>query len=210
MRPNPLLLALATGATLAGSLAGAAEGRTIQKWTDANGVVHYGDAPPPEAVKTDRTLLNEHGVPVGTIPRQLTPEEYEAAQKQREEEARRRAQDSFLLSTYNRVSDIERARDEQLALVDAQIELAKSSLTASDQRIESLKKRMSGFKPYSDNPNARRLPDALAGEVVQALGERRSVRETLARHEARREELRAKFDADIDRYRELTSRPSIR
>lgn len=210
MRPNPLLLALATGATLAGSLAGAAEGRTIQKWTDANGVVHYGDAPPPEAVKTDRTLLNEHGVPVGTIPRQLTPEEYEAAQKQREEEARRRAQDTFLLTTYTRVADIERLRDDQLGIIDAQIELARGSLNASEERLKSLARRMSNFRPYSTAPNARRLPDALVGEVVQALGERRSLQETLARHEQRREETQARFDADIQRYLELTSRPSIR
>jgi len=209
MRQRPLLLALATSAALACALAGAAE-RTIQRWVDANGVVHYGDAPPPEAVKSDRTVLNEHGVAVGQIPRQMTPEEAEAAQKQREEESRRRAQDSFLLTTYTRAADIERTRDEQLGLIDAQIELARSSLAASEHRIETLKKRMANFKPYSNSPNARRVPDTLAGEVVQALGERRSVQETLSRHEARREELRAKFDADIARYRELTSRPSIR
>ena len=209
MRQRPLVLALAASAALACSVAAAAE-RTIQRWVDENGVVHYGDAPPPEAVRTDRTVLNEHGVPVGRIPRQMTPDEAAAAQKQREEEARRKAQDSFLLTTYTRAADIERARAEQLGLIDAQIELARSSIIASDQRIETLKKRMSNFKPYSSNPNARRLPDTLAGEVIQALGERRSVGETLARHEARREELRAKFDADIARYRELTSRPSIR
>lgn len=209
MRQRPVLLALATSATLACALAGAAE-RTIQRWVDANGVVHYGDAPPPEAVKSDRTVLNEHGVAVGQIPRQMTPEEAEAAQKQREEESRRRAQDSFLLTTYTRAADIERTRDEQLGLIDAQIELARSSLAASEQRIETLKKRMANFRPYSNSQNARRVPDTLAGEVVQALGERRSVQETLSRHEARREELRAKFDADIVRYRELTSRPSIR
>lgn len=208
MKHRPLLLALATSMALASVQSAAAE-RTIQRWVDDKGVVHYGDAPPPDAVRIDRTVLNEQGVPVREIPRQLSPEEAAVAQKQREEEARRRAQDSFLLTTYTRVSDIERVRDDQLGLIDAQIELARSSLVASEQRLEALRKRMSGFSPYSEQ-STRRVPDALAGEVVQALGERRSVRETLARHEARREETRAKFDADIIRYRELTSRPSIR
>jgi hypothetical protein len=46
--------------------------------------------------------------------------------------------------------------------------------------------------------------------VVQTLGERRSLQETLARLEKRREETRGKFDADIARYQQLTNRPSIR
>src|SRR5690606_11810480 len=171
MRYRPLLARAASA--LACAPATAAD-RTIQRWVDEKGVVHYGHAPPPEAVKTDRTLLNSQGVPVGQIPRQLTPEEAAAAQKQREEEARRRAQDSFLLTTYTRVSDIERLRDDQLGLIDAQIELAKSSLAASDEKLKALERRMSNFRPYSTTPNARRLPDALVGEVVQALGERRS------------------------------------
>lgn len=208
MTQRPFLLALAISAAI-GATAGAAE-RTIQRWVDSNGVVHYGDSPPPDAVKTDRTLLNEQGVPVRVIPRQMTPDEAEAAQKQREEEARRRAQDSFLLTNFTRVEDIERARDDQLGLIDAQIELARGSLTASEQRIETLARRMANFRPYSDAPNARRVPDTLAGEAVQAMGERRSVRETLSRHEARRAEVSAKYEADIARYRELTSRPSIR
>jgi len=184
--------------------------RTIQRWVDENGVVHYGDAPPPEAVKSGRTVLNEQGVAVREIPRQMTPDEAAEAQKKRDEEARRRAQDSFLLTTYTRAADIERVRDDRLALIDAQIELARSSLAASEQRLESLRKRMGNFRPYSTSTNARRLPDALAGEVVQALGERRSVQATLARHQTRREETSAEFEADIVRYRELTSRPSIR
>src|SRR5690606_12362524 len=206
MRYHPLL-ALAASA-LACAPATAAD-RTIQRWVDEKGVVQCGHAPPPEAVKTDRTLLNSQGGRVGQIPRQLTPEEAAAAQKQREEEARRRAQDSFLLTTYTRVSDIERLRDDQLGLIDAQIELARSSLAASEQRLDALARRMANFRPYSTQ-NTRRVPDTLAGEVVQALGERRALQDTLTRHEARREETQAKFDADIIRYQELTSRPSIR
>lgn len=209
MRPRPVLLAMATSMVLICAMADAAQ-RTIQRWVDENGVVHYGDAPPPEAVKSGRTVLNEQGVAVREIPRQMTPDEAAEAQKKRDEEARRRAQDSFLLTTYTRAADIERVRDDRLALIDAQIELARSSLAASEQRLESLRKRMSNFRPYSNSTNARRLPDALAGEVVQALGERRSVQATLARHQTRREETSAEFDADIVRYRELTSRPSIR
>lgn len=208
MKQRAVLIAVATSLAL-GSLAGAAE-RTIQQWTDENGVVHYGDAPPPDAARRDRTVLNEQGVAVRQIPREMTPEEAAEARRQQEIEARRKAQDSFLLTTYTRVSDIERVRDDRLALIDSQIELARGSVASSEQRLQALSKRMSSFRPYSTAASARRLPDTLAAEAVQALGERRSVLETLARHEQRREETRAEFDADIARYRELTNRPSIR
>jgi hypothetical protein len=213
MKKISIVFALAASLALSGVAAGAGKrsgGKQIQKWVDKDGVVHYGDAPPPEAIQNGRTVLNAQGVVVRQIPAQMTPEEAAAARKQQEEEARRRSQDSFLLTTYTRVGDIERVRDEQIALIDSQIDLARGSLASSEQRMKSVETRMAGFRPYSNTQNARRLPDKLAAEAVHALGERRSMQETLAKHEQRREETRAKFNADIARYQELVSRPSIR
>lgn len=207
MKRQAILIAVAT--SIAMSVAGAA-GREYQRWVDEKGVVHYGDAPPPEAAKSQRAVLNDQGVVVKEIPKQKTPEEAAAAQQELENAARRKAQDSFLLTTYTKVNDIERARDDQLGLIDSHIELARGSLASSDQKLQSIRGRMDNFKPYSTAAGARRLPDALAAEAVQALSERRSMQETLARHEQRKEEVRAKFDADISRYRELISRPQIR
>jgi hypothetical protein len=209
MKKPQLLLAVATSVALLCATANAAE-RTIRRWVDENGVVHYGDTPPPDAAKNGSTVLNRQGVPVRQIPRELTLEEAAKAKQQLEEESRRRAQDSFLLSTYTKVGDIERARDEQLALIDSHIELARGSVTSVDHRLVSLRQRMGNFKPYSTSPNARRVPDALANEVVSALAERRSTQAVLDGHEKRKSEVRAKFDADIARYLELINRPSIR
>jgi hypothetical protein len=197
--------AVATAAGTSGS-----SGREIQQWTGKEGEKSYGDAPPAEAIKNGRKVLNPQGVPVREFPAQKTPEEAAAQLRKQQEESRRKAQDSFLLTTYTKVSDIERVRDDQLALIDSQIELSRGSLAASEQRLDSVQKRMVSFRPYSSAANARPLPDKLAGEAIQVLGERRSMQETLVKHEQRKEETRAKFDADIARYRELTSRPSIR
>lgn len=209
MTQRPLLLTLAAGLVLTSGSAGAAD-RAIQKWTDENGVVHYGDAPPPEAVKGGRTVLNPQGVPVRQYPAQMTPAEAAAAKQQLEEENRRKAHDSALLRNFDRVEDIERVRDERLNQIEGQLQLARATLGNSEQRIEALSKRMAAFRPYAKSESARRVPDTLAGEVVQALGERRSMQQTVASKEAERDSTRASFDADIARYRELTNRPSIR
>lgn len=201
-------LSLVTGIAGAAGASGAAG--NIQQWTDENGEVHFGDAPPPEAIRNGRTILNNQGVPLREIPAQMSPAEADAQRRRLDEEARRKSQDSFLLTTYTRVSDIERVRDEQLALIDSQIELARGSLSSSEQRLDAIESRMAGFLPYSSAANARPLPDKLAGEAIQALGERSSMLESLSRYEQRKIDTRAKFQADITRYLELTNRPSIR
>jgi hypothetical protein len=108
------------------------------------------------------------------------------------------------------VRDIERLRDERLAQIDGQIELARASMNATNQRLAGLKDRMRNFLPYSSATNARRMPDQLAEEVVRALKEQRSLEEVLASRESEKGQQRTRFDADIARFRELTSRPASR
>ncbi len=212
MKQRFFFIALATTCALASVVAGAASPQkgTTYKWVDRNGITHYGDTVPPEYASQARAELNRQGVPVREYPRQLSPAEAEEAQKVAAEAARRRQHDSFLLTTYTRVSDIEQLRDERLALIDGQMDIARGSLAAANQRLGELQKRLGGFKPYSERPTAPRVPDIMVEEVVRALSDRRSMQETLDSREAEKTELRANFDSDIARYRELTTRPVAR
>jgi hypothetical protein len=188
--------------------AAAPGGGKAYRWVDKNGVVHIGDSVPPEYASQGRAELNAQGVPMRETPRQLSPAEEAAARQAEAEEAKRRQRDASLLSTYTRVKDIEQLRDERLALIDGQLEIARASLSATAQRLAGLSDRMRNFAPYSSAPNARRLPDQLAEEVIRALKEQRSLEEILASRESEKNQLRAQFDADIARYRELTARPA--
>lgn len=192
-----LVCAVALGATKGGTKA--------YRWIDKEGVVHYGDTIPPEYSEQARQQLNPQGVPVRDFPRQLTPAEAEAQRKTAAEDARRRQHDSFLLNSYTRVSDIEQLRDERIALIESQMDLARGSIAATNQRITGLQNRLGAFRPYSAAANARRVPDTLAEEVVRALSERRSMTMQLQQREKERAEQMASFDADIARYKELTA-----
>jgi len=209
MTNSKLLLALASTLVLACTTALSAQvkGTRAYKWVDKEGVTHYGDTVPPEYAEQAHEELNQQGVPVRKVPRQLSPAEAEAARKAAAEEARRRTHDAFLLNSYTNVSDIEQLRDERLALIDSQMELARSSIAVTDQRLKGLQNRMRAFKPYSSSKNARRVPDQLAEEVVRALSERRSLTTNLQRRETEKAEQLASFQSDISRYRELTSGP---
>jgi hypothetical protein len=203
MKQRLSLLAMTGGLCLA--LAASAAANKPYKWVDKAGVVHYGDMIPPEYADQAHQQLNQQGVAVRDFPRQLTPAEADAAQQSANEEARRRQHDAFLLNSYTKVSDIEQQRDDRILLIDGQMELARGSIATANQRLSALQNRLRAFRPYSAAPNARRVPDTLAEEVVRALSDRRSVTEQLRQRESERAEQLASFEADIARYKALTS-----
>ncbi|MEO6185632.1 MAG: DUF4124 domain-containing protein [Steroidobacteraceae bacterium] len=214
MIKRPFFVATAMTLLLLPVMAAAAQSNTPKsstksyRWVDSQGVTHYGDHVPPEYSSQGKSELNSQGVPVREYPRQLSPAEAVVAQQSASDEARRRQHDSFLLTTYLQVSDIEQLRDERLALIEGQMEIARGSIASSDQRMVTLKTRMANFQPYSNSPNARRVPDQLAEEVVRAINERRGLQAALISREKEKTELRDQFNADIARYRELTARPA--
>ncbi len=217
-RVLPAILAASLSATLALCLvlppapvwaaqSGGKWGGKTYKWVDENGVTHYGDTVPPEYAVKSRTELNQQGVEVRQLPRQLNGEEADQAKRAAEEQARMRQHDSFLMTTYTSAKDIEQLRDERLALVNGQMELARGSIQSTNTRIATLETRMRHFKPWSDAANARRLPDQIAEEAVRTLEERNSLQVALAAREKEKKEMRAQFDADLSRYRTLTEGP---
>jgi len=180
---------------------------TVYKWTDEKGIVHYGDSIPPEYAQGERSMLNSRGVEVGHI--EGTNNAAAVAERARAAEAaRQKAQhDQFLLSTYLSTKDIEQLRDERLSQEDGQIKASSAYIDSLGARLLALQDRASHFKPYSSDTNARRMPDDLAEELVRVSNESRSQRDAL---EAKRKEqlnMRAQFEADIARYRELTAKP---
>ena len=62
------------------------------------------------------------------------------------------------------------------------------------------------FKPYSSEPNARRMPDELAEELVRTANEARNQRNALDAKRAEEADIRVQFEADIQRFRELTAK----
>jgi hypothetical protein len=210
MKTSRFLIAMAGSMALICTTTMAYSQIRANKWVDKDGVVHYGDTVPPEYSEQAHQELNRQGVAVRDYPRQLSPSEAEAAHKIAGEEARRRQRDSYLLTNYTKVGDIEQLRDERIALIDGQMELARGSIATTDQRIGALRARMIGFKPYSSSSSARRLPDQLAEEVVRALSERRSMAAQLEQRGREKAEQLANFNADIARYTDLTARPKSR
>ena len=198
------LTALAVGS----GVAFAAEPPTeVYKWVDDKGIVHYGDSVPPEYSQKERVLLNRQGVEIGRIEGGKSGAQLLEQQRTEEQNRQRVQHDQFLLSTYGSTKDIEQLRDQRLAQIDGQIKAASLYIDSLDTRLAALVERARTFKPYSDNAKARRMPDDLAEELVRSANENRAQHGVLDAKRKEMVDVRAQFDADVTRYRELTTRP---
>lgn len=176
------------------------------RWVDDKGVVHYGDSVPSEYSQQERSVLNAQGVEIGHVAGHKSGAAL-VQQSQAEELARQRAQhDRTLLSTYVSAKDIEALRDERLAQIDGQLQASATYIESLATRLGALQERAMQFKPYSSEPNARRMPDELAEELVRIANEARDQRKALEAKRTEQADMRAQFEADIQRYRELTAK----
>lgn len=182
----------------------------LYRWVDADGNVHYSDTIPPHQANRDRSILNSQGVAVGFEEGEITPEE--RAEKRRLEaiaEAERAAKaevarrDRMLLETYLSVQDIEDLRDRRLELLESQIKVTELYLSNLRKRLVNLQQEASAYKPYTSREDAPEIPPNLALDINRTMASIDSYEQTLRRTRVDQEALRASFDRDIERFKEL-------
>jgi hypothetical protein len=208
-------LTMLLGSVVAGSSVDAAEKKkgkqtraSYQKgiayrWVDEKGVVHYGDRLPGHYEDTENSVLNRQGVEIQRHDGPKTAEEIAAERERQQQLVRQKQHDRFLMTTYASVADIEQLRDERLGQIQGQRSAAEQYVENLFSRLSSLQNRAMVFKPYSPKPDARRMPDDLAEDLVRTLNEMRVQRGALAAKDEEEALLRSQFEADIARYREL-------
>ncbi|MBS0365710.1 MAG: DUF4124 domain-containing protein [Proteobacteria bacterium] len=179
------------------------KGTATYRWVDEHGEVHYGDQIPPQYAKQERTVLNAEGIPVQTMEAQKTPEQQANEAQERAQQMRQRQHDAFLVTTYTSVKDIESLRDARLEQMQGQRAAADQYVETLRSRLATLQTRAFNFRPYSANPAARRMPDDLAENLIRTVSEMQTQAAALTARTQEEAELRAQFQADIERYKEL-------
>jgi hypothetical protein len=194
---------LAPVAANAGPGKNADKGGIVYRWTDEQGVVHYGDRIPPQYAQKERTVLNSQGVEVRKLDAQKSPEQAAAEARAQLSVYRQKQHDAFLTNNYTSVKDIEVLRDVRLDQLRGQKSSAEQYVENLHSRLSALQTRAKLFKPYSPRPEARRMPDGLAEELVHTLNELHTQSNVVATKNEEEMALKAQFQADIERYREL-------
>lgn len=174
---------------------------------DGRGQTHYGDSMPVACTGFDTEVLNDNGMVLRVIEGEQTKaarlarEAVEA--KARKEREARDLRDRTLIDTYLTVEDIERLRDQRLEQVLAQYRVTEQNMVNLRERQGRLESQIARFRPYNDNPSAPPLPDHLAEEMVNTVNSLRVYEQSLARNRQEQQQLKASFDADIRRFKEL-------
>lgn len=173
------------------------------RWVDEQGVVHYGDSIPPQYAEKAHQVLNKQGVVVGHTDAQKTPEQLAAEAREQTDALKQQQHDTFLVNTYASVKDIEALRDQRLDQLQGQRVAAEQYVENLQSRLLALQGRARHFRPYNIRPDARRMPDDLAEDLVRTLNELRLQSNALLAKNQEVSVLKAQFESDIERYREL-------
>jgi chromosome segregation ATPase len=176
----------------------------MYKWTDKDGVVHYGSTIPAEYADQHKQQLNAQGQVTKEIEGAMTPEQRAEAEQRKaaESEAKARGEnDKILLSTYGSVSDLERAREARLSSLQGQVTMASSTTSSIEKEIAKLEGQRGNAK---DPKQTEKLDQQLAAQRRELTANQRHI---VTRQEEMTQ-VRKQFDADIKRFRELTAQPA--
>jgi hypothetical protein len=184
--------------------AGPLAAEKVYKWVDEDGVVHYGDALPPKAAGRGHKVLNDQGIAVEDVAAAKSAEQI--AEEARLAEAAREAakRDQVLLDTYLSVNEIEHLRDRRVELLEAQNRVTEKYMADLAQRLGQLQSEAARIQAGEQGAGAPpEIPDQLAAEIAHAERGLASYRREINARRQDQEEIRARFEADIARFREL-------
>ncbi len=177
--------------------------RKLYKWVDDQGVTHFGDHIPPEYAAKEQHVVNSQGVETGHVDAQKSPDQMAAEEQKRLDAVQRAARDKNLLITYSSVAEIERLRDQRLALLTDQIKVTSSFLEVLNGRLKKLRASASHFKPYSPDAGAPPMSDQLTEDLVRIDNDIHTQQENLREKRNEETNMSRQFESDIARFKEL-------
>jgi Domain of unknown function (DUF4124) len=179
----------------------------VYRCRDENGQSHYGQSIPAVCLGRDIEVLDS----TGRLVRRIDSAAVLAARAKEQEQETARAQtaaqaaqrDRTLLATFVTVEDIERLRDNRLAILVQQSQVTREYIANLRERETRLITDAQRFRPYSAKPNAPPVPDHVAEEMVNTVNGLQVYQEELAKNTTEQTRLRDEFGRDIARFKEL-------
>jgi len=189
------------------ALLGAAQAATLElyRYENEDGVVVLGHSIPPELVYKGYTVLDEAGTVLRVVPRQLTPAEIVARDKQlaaekAAEEGRlaRAHRDEELAQLYATGSDIIEARDRKIQSIDTAIGITKSNIARLKLQKENLEQQA------ANRERSGLLPSPEILQNLQILTAQISDKEReIEMRQLEQQQVREQFQHDLERFEEL-------
>ena len=176
--------------------------RELYRYTNDQGNMVVDYQVPPEYVPKGYEILNEKGMVIEVVPRELSEEERanrdiqvrleEEAQAERE---RLREWDESLLLRYSTIEDIEAARERALSNLRIRVSILKSNK-------RSLKTQVENYQAQAADQERRGQPvDVKHVTAIEELqGEIAITESAIVDRQAEIEQVSSEYEADIDRF----------
>ena len=172
----------------------------MHKCEDAAGKIYYSDKLTPECVRTSE--LNRHGVPLErkaaktTSSRQLAALDKEKLSPAQSAAHQRR--DKALMATYTSEKEIDLARDRNLEMPLQAARTVEARHGKSEKELQDLTKQADGYVSRK-----KPVPAHISEDITRKQSSLTALETELAQKNAQVDAIRAKFDADKQRFREL-------
>lgn len=175
------------------------------RWVDAGGLPHYSDSLTNDAVKFGYDAINNEGMVVQHVGKQLTPAERAAADKQAAEQAAqheavetRKRNDLQMLNTFPNEDALKSQQQAVLENLDGQMGTTRANLHSQDAALTDLLNRAADDE-RAKQPVPKALTDQIAGQRNVVANERA----LLQRQQANREATEQQQAQELQHYREL-------
>ena len=183
------------------------------KCTDEKGKTHFGDTPPAACATVMMYEISRSGTVLRKIDPTPTPEQVRARAEEeaRQKEAARAADDQrrkdlALLATYSSEKDIDISLDRNLEPINGRIRITQDRIKSVEKRIQELEDELEFYKAgksKTKGARGREAPAQLTADHDRSVSEKALLVSSMSGYEKEIEQVRARFEADKLRYREL-------
>ena len=180
-------------------------GNIRYKWQDGQGLSHFSDSLSAEAMKYGYDLVNDRGMVIQHVPRQLNPQERATANKlaalqaaQKRAALDRANAEAQMLAAYPDEESYKISQQQTLDTVDQQIRTTQLNLRSQEKALADLLAR-AGDIERAKKPVPKFLTDSIATQRNVVTGQRN----ILARQQAERAQDVQQQASQLARYREL-------
>jgi len=205
MMSRPLPAALLCIAALLQGLSPVALSRDLYRYYDGEGKMVIDYRVPTEYAGAGYEVLNEDGVVIKVVPKELTEEEKQqrnaleiqqaAAEAERE---RLRKWDESLLLRYSTIADIEDMRERSLRDLRIRVSILKSNRRSLKQQVENYQSQAADLERSGREVDVDRL------QVIEELQREISATDrAIAEREREIQEVSTGYQADIERFAQL-------
>ncbi len=182
----------------------------LYRWVDEQGNVHYSDRVPPDQVKHARDELNDSGVVVDQVNREMTPEEREVARQiQQVEDTRlrleeeQRQQEAFerkkILQSYVNEDQILRLKQERVEAIHRNLDLARENLRIQMSNHQDLRERAADKERSGEV-----VSEAFLGQLDKIADQIENQKRYIKEKEGEADDIARHYDEELQKYRKYT------